>query len=345
MVSQDQIKRDFLDKPKNKQTIIDYCKKIYEEKARQKGDLFVTNYLDTLVRQVCKALKLSNPFRDRILKGLFHVALSYRVRSGMTANKAPIFHPSQHLKLIKSLWYKTQPSVSLTFANRTTAVQALICLYTFRRWIDPTRIRWEHCTITRIQNRTFLKFTLAASKTNTKGQRNEFITLQQNDSDLCPVKILKQYWQIQGCPRTGFVLPCIHEHRVFKQNALCQQWDAYVCNGHVKKGRGANKETIPCLGELNGKTSFGFYWRAAENQGWKTLPHSHSFRRAGIVIANKLKMPRDRITEFFGWKSNSEMPSLYVMEELATTNQGLAWRFTDAMANDLDCLQDISFAE
>lgn len=341
MVAQDLIKEYFLDKPKNKETIIDYCKQIYEEKARQKGDLFVTNYLDTLVRQVCKALKLSNPVRDKILKGLFHVALSYRVRSGMMANKAPIFHPSQHLKLIKTLWFKTQQNINLTFANRTTAVQALICLYTFRRWVDPTRIRWEHCTVTRIQNRTFLKFTLAASKTNTKGQRNEFITLQQNDSDLCPVKILKQYWRIRGCPRTGFVLPCIHSNRVFRRDNLFQQWDAYVCPGHVKK----DKKLVPCLGELNGKTSFGYYERAAKNQNWKVLPHRHSFRRAGIVIANKLNMPRERITEFFGWKSNSEMPSLYVMEELATTDQGLAWRFTDALANDLDCLKDISFAE
>ena len=341
MVSRDIIRNHFLDLPKTKTNIIQYCQSVYEEKARQKGDLFVTNYLDKLVRQVCSALGLSNPFRDKVLKGLFHVALSYRVRSGMVPNKAPIFHPSKHLEVIEYLWFRNQPSVELTFACKSAAVQALICQYTFRRWVDPSRIRWEHCTIATVANRTFYKFTLAASKTNTKGQRAEFITLQQNNTKFCPIKILKQYWKIQGCPKTGFVLPCLHKNRKFTPHSLCQQWDAYTCSGHVT----SDNKKVPCLGEINGITSFGYYYRAAKTLGWRIAPHSHSFRRAGIVIANKLKIPRDRITEFFGWKSNSEMPSLYVMEELATTSQGIAWKLTDALQNNLDCLNDISFAE
>ena len=341
MVAKDQIRNHFLDKPKSKENIIRFCQTVYEDKARQKGDLFVTNYLDSLVRQVCRALGLSNQTRDKVLKGLFHVALSYRVRSGMLPNKAPIFHPSRHLQVIEYLWFKNQHSIALTFANKTAAVQALICQYTFRRWIDPTRIRWEHCSIAKVANRTFYKFTLAASKTNTRGQRAEFITLQENGTKLCPIKILKQYWKIQGCPKTGFVLPCLHRQRTFTPHSLFQQWDAYTCNGH--RSNGTSK--VPCLGEINGTTSFGYYERATKKLGWRTAPHKHSFRRAGIVIANKLKVPRDRITEFFGWKSNSEMPSLYVMEELATTSQGLAWKFTDALNDNLGCLNDISFAE
>ena len=341
MVTKDRIRQYFLDLPKSSENIIQFCQEVYEEKARQKGDLFVTNYLDLLVRQVCKTLGISNPKREKISKALFHLIVAYRVRSGMTPNKAPIFHPNHHLQVIEYLWFKNQPSTELTFASKTAAVQALICQYTFRRWIDPSRIRWEHCTIAKIANRIFYKFTLAASKSNVKGQRAEFITLQENGTKLCPVKILRQYWQIQGCPRTGFVLPCIHKDRVFKPDSLCQQWDAYVCNGHRIKGKGK----VPCMGEIHGTTSFGFYKRAAEKLGWKTMPHSHSFRRAGIVIANKLKVPKERITEFFGWKSTSEMPSLYVMEELATTSQGLAWKFADALSDNLDCLNDISFAE
>ena len=159
---------------------------------------------------------------------------------------------------------------------------------------------------------------------------------------MCPIKILCQYWQIRGCPKTGFVLPCIHKHRKFVYNDLFTVWDAYVCAGHTHT---KSKKKIPCLGEVFGITSFGYYSRAAEAQNWSTLPHRHSFRRAGIIIANKLKMPRERITEYFGWKHDSEMISLYTNNELATTNQSLAWKFSDAIKNNLICLNDISFTE
>lgn len=341
MVSKANIREHFKSLPKTQQNIISYCKEQYETLARLRGDLFVPNYLEKLVRQVCLALGLSNPTRDKILRGLFHVMLSYRVRAGIQTNKAPIFHPNTHLKLISHLWFDRTPSTEMTFKHRTAAVQALLCLYSFRRWIDVTRIRWEHCTRITNNGRIFLKFTLAASKTNCKGKRDEFVTLQQNDTDLCPVRILTQYWRIRGCPKTGFILPCVHRDRKYLANNLFPEWDAYVCKGHVKK----NKQKIPCLGEINGLTSFGFYKRAASNQKWKTLPHSHSFRRGGIIIANKLKMPRERITEYFGWKHDSEMISLYTNNELTTTSQGLAWKFSDALGNDLACLNDISFAE
>ena len=339
MVSQDEIRKYFQNRRKSKQNVIEFCQLQYEHKARIKGDLYVSNYLETLARQVCKALRTSNTFRNKVLRGLYHVLLSYRVRAGMQSNKAPIFHPEKHFQLIRYLWHRRQPSVDKTFACRTTAVQAIICFYSFRRWVDATRIRWENCQVTVIQQRTFLKFTLAASKTNVRGQRNEYITLQQNDTEFCPVKILRQYWQIRGCPRTGFVLPCIHPKRQFESNSLFGHWDAYTCKGHYADG----KKKVPCLGEINGSTSFGYYQRAAKALKWPTLPHKHSFRRAGIVIANKLDIPRERITEFFGWRHDTTMISLYGGGELATTNQGLAWRFSDALSKNLECLNDISF--
>ena len=342
MVTKHRIREHFRDCPKTIKNVIAFCQEEYENIALAKGDLHVTNYLDLLVRQVCQTLKLSNSFRQKISKGLFHVALSYRVRAGMECNRAPIFHPNKHFELIEHLWLHQQPSVELTFANKTAAVQALICLYTFRRWIDPTRIRWEHCEKIVNQGRIFLKFKLSASKTNTRGKRNEYITLQQNGLDLCPIRILNDYWRIQGCPRTGFVLPCLHKNRKYEINGLCDQWNAYTCKkGHTKNKLGK----VPCLGEVNGKTSFGYYSRGAEDLNWKVLPKANSFRRAGIVIANKLEIPRERITEFFGWKSNSEMPSHYVQEELALTNQGIAWRFSDALSSQLSCLNDVTFAE
>ena len=341
MVSKSDIRDHFKLLPKTQQNIISYCKEQYETLARIRGDLFVPNYLEKLVRQVCQALGLSNPTRDKILRGLFHVMLAYRVRAGMQTNKAPIFHPRKHLQLISYLWFNQTQSLETMFKYKTTAVQALLCLYSFRRWIDVSRIRWEHCSRISNNGRIFLKFTLAASKTNCKGKRDEFVTLQQNDTDLCPVKILNQYWRIRGAPKTGFVLPCVHREREFNFNNLFPEWDAYVCKGHTQK----QKEKIPCLGEINGRTSFGFYRRAARKNKWKVLPHSHSFRRGGIIIANKLNMPRERITEYFGWKHDSEMISLYTNNELTTTSQGLAWKFSDALIDNLTCLNDISFTE
>ena len=341
MVPQDQIRQFFNSKPTTVKNILDYCQEEYEHLSRLRGDLYVTTYLDTLVRQVCKALSKSNPFRDKVLRALHPIALSYRVRSGMSCNKAPIFHPKQHFKLIKHLWFKVQPSLEITFACKTAAVQAILCLHSFRRWVDVSRIRREHCQRIEKQGRLFLKFNLSASKTNTRGQRNEYITIQSNNSDLCPVAILQSYWRIRGCPKSGFILPCLHKRKKFSHNNLFREWDTYVCAGHTK-----NKTTgkIPCLGEVNGITSFGYYERAAESLKWEVLPHKHSFRRLGIVIANKMKIPRERITEFFGWKNTSEMPSHYLQEELASTNQGLAWRFSDALEDDFQCLNDVSFA-
>ena len=341
MVSKSDIRLHFKNLPKSQSNIISFCKNEYERIARLRGDLFVPNYIENLVRQVCQTLHMSNSARDKILRGLFHVTLSYRVLGGVQSNKAPIFHPYKHLKLISYLWSKQTPSVDFTFASQTTAVHALLCLHSFRRWVDVTRIRWEHCSRIVNNGRIFLKFTLAASKTNCKGKRDEFVTLQQNDSDLCPVKILNQYWQIRGCPRTGFVLPCIHRRRTFVRNNLYSEWDAYACDGHITTKLGK----VPCLGEINGRTSFGFYQRAAKKLKWQVLPHKHSFRRAGIIIANKLNLPRERITEFFGWKHDSEMISLYTNNELTTTSQGMAWKFADALKNDLKCLNDISFTE
>ena len=342
MVPQDQIRLHFQSVPKTVKNILDFCQEEYENLARIKGDLYVSNYLDTLARQVCKALHLSNTFRDKVLRSLYPIALSYRVRAGMECNKAPIFHPKKHFELIKHLWFTKRPSVEKTFARKTAAMQAILCLHSFRRWIDVSRIRWEHCQRIEKQGRLFYKFNLSASKTNTRGQRNEYITIQRNNSDCCPVAMLHEYWRIRGCPRTGFIFPCLNENKVFCRNSLFQTWDAYVCKGHSKNREGK----IPCLGEVNGKTSFGYYERAATNTlKWEVKPHSHSFRRLGIVVANKLGVPRDRITEFFGWKNTSEMPSHYLQEELASTSQGLAWKFSDALSDNLQCLNDVSFSK
>ena len=114
--------------------------------------------------------------------------------------------------------------MEITFACKTTAVQALICLYTFRRWVDPTRIRWEHCDRIVNQGRIFLKFKLSASKSNRRGQRNEYITLQQNNLDLCPIRIYSRY------------VTC--DHKVMKFVIKCQVqmtlYLRYICIAILK---------------------------------------------------------------------------------------------------------------
>lgn len=334
-------KEFFLAMPKSEANILNFCVQEYEQKARQKGDLFASNYLETIARRVCKLLGISKIAREKILKRIPAIASAYRIRAGMHSKKAKIFHPDKHFELIKYLWTRQKTCIRQTYGGRLAAVQALICLHTFRRWVDISRIRWEHCDKIVVQGRIFYQFKLGASKTNSRGQRNEYITIQQNDTIWCPVKILHQFWKMSGCPRTGFVFPCINEQRSFTTNSLFQQWDAYTCPGHRSKEHGLHV----CLGEINGVTSFGYYQRAAKKFKWQELPGRHSFRRLGVVIANKLNVPRERITEFFGWKHDSHMLSLYLQEELATTSQGLAWKFTDALETNLSCLNDISFAE
>ena len=239
------------------------------------------------------------------------------------------------------LWFSFRKCPDHTFALKSTAIQALLCLHSYRRWVDVTRIRWEHCDRVTSPARVFFKFKLSASKTNVNGRRNEYITIQANNTELCPVRLLHQFWQMQGCPKTGFVFPCIHADRIYKRDTLCDLWNAYMCSGHHRKKSGK----LPCFGEINGVTSFGYYKRTAKKRGWNTLPHKHSFRRAGVVLANKLDVPRERITEYFGWKHDSCMLSHYLQEELATTSKGLAWQAADAMQNNWECLQDISFAD
>ena len=46
-------------------------------------------------------------------------------------------------------------------------------------------------------------------------------------------------------------------------------------------------------------------------------------------MAHAIGLSRDRITEIFGWTHNSNMPSHYLANELATTNQSLAWNMAD----------------
>ena len=335
------IRNHFNNTPASRRNIIAFCTKQYEANSRRKGSLLSPARIDQIARKVCAVLKIPKHQRTQILNGLYHVKLNFRIRSLDQVNIAPVFHPNQHLKLIRTMWSRPQNSISKQFDRQASALQALICLHTGRRWVDSCRLRWELVHKIKINNRIFIKIPLPMSKGN-HGIRNEYVTFQNNNSDLCPVKMLQQFWQIQGTPSFGFIFPCTKKERSIK-TGLFSHWTAKVCPGH---GKTAKNDPILCLGQTDSNRSFGFYQRAARAAKWKTLPHKHSFRRGGVVIAHALKLSRDRITEIFGWKHDSNMPSHYLANELATTKQGLAWNMADQIhaKQKFACLQNIQFA-
>ena len=336
------IKNHFKNMPASRQNILDFCKTEFHRESSRKGKLASPLRLDRLVRQIGRVLKLTKNIQQSVLNSLYYIKLGIRLRDGTKVNVAPVFHPQKHLDLIWKMWSRPQKSVQKQFAMQTASLQALICLHTGRRWIDSCRLRWEHIQFLQVEKRQFIKISLPMSKAN-KGTRNEVVTFQQNDTQLCPIKLLTQFWHIQGRPSFGFIFPCLARQKR-PTKGLFHHWDAYTCTGHGKNSR---KDLFECLGQVNGITSFGYYKRAAKKQGWQTLPHKHSFRRGGVVIAHAIGLSRDRITEIFGWKHDSNMPSHYLANELATTNQGLAWNIADQLSPSVNfnCLQGVHFAK
>ena len=325
----------------SRRNIIAFCNQQYRLQSKKKGHLLSPLRLDKLVRMVCSVLRKPKSEQNAILNSLYHVKLKYRIRSLEQVNIAPIFHPQQHLQLIKTMWSRPQKSALKQFNMQSAALQALICLHTGRRWVDSCRLRWELVKKVRIRNRIFIKIPLPMSKGN-KGVRNEYVTFQNNDTSLCPVKLLHKFWYIQGTPSFGFIFPCTKSNLKVKKG-LFEYWNARTCSGH---GRNANKDIIECLGQTDSGKSFGFYQRAARAAKWSTLPHKHSFRRGAVVVAHALKLSRDRITEIFGWKHDSNMPSHYLANELATTKQSLAWNMADQLQSktNFKCLKHVHFA-
>ena len=341
MVSNQQITEHFQKVPASRQNILDFCQLQFKRESSKRGKLLSPLRLDKLVRQVGKVLKLTKNLQQTIMNSLYYIKLGFSIQNGSRVNIAPVFHPQKHLELIWYMWSRPHKSIHKQFAWQTASIQALLCLHTGRRWIDSCRVRWEHVQTVHTGNRKFIKIPLAMSKGN-KGTRNEYLTFQENDTKTCPVALLHQYWKIQGCPSFGFIFPCLAKNKK-PTKGLFEHWDAYTCNGHGKNSR---DDLFQCLGQVNGITSFGFYQRAAKKVGWKTLPHKHSFRRGAVVLAHAFKLSRDRITEIFGWKHDSNMPSHYLANELATTDQGLAWNIADQIQQPakFNCIEGIDFA-
>ena len=187
------------------------------------------------------------------------------------------------------------------------------------------------------KHRVKFKFALPGSKANAKGKRNEGVSLVQDFSDLCPVKLLTIYWIISGKPKFGFVFPCIHKSAVFTTDCV-DTWESYRCKGH-KSGT----KVRPCLGQIDGNATWVTFRTAAKMAGCRVIPKRNSFRRLGCIIAHKFGLSRDQITTTFGWRFDSVMPNHYLQDELSLDQNSFATKLAESIQKDpqFSFLEDI----
>ena len=258
---------------------------------------------------------------------------------------APIFHPINLIKLIQQLWkVKNNKNLNILLAKRQTALQAMICLVTGRRWTDVIRIKWDTLEIITTAREKFIKFLIPVSKTNQIGSRVESITLRKSKTDqyLCPVDMIQKlkYWV--GQPTNGFVFKCLAPKLKWVHDDINPDWSSYRCKGHW-----TNDEKQSCLGHTSSSTSFGYLDRFAKSKKWKNIPTKHTFRRTCLLTAKQLGISRKQINEGFGWVPHSDMIRHYTAEQDFTTINAPAV----AIANQFDqklpflCLQDIKFTD
>ena len=281
-----------------------------------------------IVRSVCKLINAPVDIASAIHFKLFDCIAEYRVLGGQRTKPAELKSPLKIRKLIHELWYNTKTkakkptnfSLEKLIRRRISALLTLFCFVTGRRWIDVTRIRWDHLKFHKLPHGNFIRFFIHISKANIIGKRNESLTLAQDDSKICPVKLLVRYWILMGRPKVGFVFPCRHKNRQLKFR-FYTAGRAYCCKGHK---RGA--KIAPCLGSVDPIMSYGIMGRVALNLGFKKPPTRHTFRRLLCVMAAKIGIPRDRITQHFGWKTDSEMVAHYLMDDFSTSSKALAFK-------------------
>ena len=337
------IKKFFSERPTTVQNIIECAKLIYEYRNFKAQNILSSNYLQNLVLQVIKVTNASMTLKKQVLNNMFDTFMSYRIKSNATVAHAPTVDPVKLRSAIRHLYYDKKSkqgnhfNTERIFRNKISAMHALFCSVTGRRWIDITRIRWDAFRVQNRLDRIKIKFALAGSKANPKGKRNEGVTLVQDFSDLCPVKLLIEYWIITGRPKFGFVFPCVHKKVTFTLDCV-DTWESYRCNGHK-----AGSKMRPCLGQLNGDVSWNVFRSAAIEAGCKVIPKRHTFRRLGCIIAHKFGMTRDQITTTFGWRFDSVMPNHYLQDELALDNNGFATKLAVSIQKDpnFEFLQDI----
>ena len=340
-----QTKLFFADKPLTVDNVIILAKFYFETESLKAKKLLATKRFKAIVNIVIKILKISDPLKSKIKNSLYDTIQSYRTKNGSRVNHAPLKRPEPLRQTMINLYYRTKnPNKPLAKAfntqrilrNKIAALHALATFYSSRRWIDCTRLRWDNMQVLRIAGKFSLKFFIACSKAN-QGNRNEGITLIQDDSILCPVRLFVEFWILCGRPKFGFVFPCLHRSAKFPEMEFCDQWLSRRCKGH-KLGA----KIFTCNGEINGDVSFGVFAREARKLGFKELPTKNTFRRMGCIMAHKLNLTRQQITTTLGWKHDSDMPNHYLQDEMATSKDGLAFKLADKIRNnDFSFLDDI----
>ena len=340
-----QTKLYFADVPITVDNVIRLAKFFFETESVRAKRVLSTKRFKALVNIVIRILKIQDPVKSKIQRSLYDTIQGYRTKNGSRVKHAPLKRPEPLRQAMLDLYYKVKDSSKKygkkfsnlrILRNKITALQALVTFWSSRRWIDSTRIRWDNMEVLNIAGTISLKFFIACSKAN-HGNRNEGITLMQDGSDLCPVRLFVEFWILSGRPKYGFVFPCIHPKAKFPPSELCDQWLSRRCPGHKL---GSKKFT--CNGEIDGVASFGVFARTARRLGFRELPTKNTFRRMGCIMAHKLNLTRHQITTTLGWKHDSDMPNHYLQDEMATDKSGLAYKLSQKIrSNDFSFLDDI----
>ena len=328
------IKRYFAKRKLNKDNIFSCAKLLYEYHNFKSQNILSTGFLQKILTEVLTVTKASAALKTLVKNNTFDVFMSYRLKSNASVEHAPSVDPTKLRQTIRNLFYNQlsnkgrKISHEAIFKNKISAIHALLCSVTGRRWIDISRIRWESLIIRRNKDRIKFKFALPGSKANSKGKRNEGVSLVQDFSDLCPIRLIVIFWIITGRQKFGFVFPCIHKKVEFITDSV-DTWESFRCKGHR-----AGKKTRPCLGQVNGDTTWKNFRSAAIDAGCKILPKRNTFRRLGCLIAHKFGLTRDQITTTFGWRFDSVMPNHYLQDELSLDQNAFATRLAESIQKD-----------
>ena len=330
--------------PVNKQNVIMLAKSLFEQDSFKAGKLLSTKRFKLIVHLLIKFLNILDPLRSQIKHSLYDSIQSYRTKNGSRVNHAPLKCPIKLRQTMFNLYYskRVEKKFSKPFThdrllrNKISALHALCDFVTGRRWVDITRIRWDNMKVLRTSGKISLKFFIACSKAN-QGTRNEGVTLMEDGSDLCPVKLMTEFWINSGRPKVGFVFNCLHKKAKFPEFELCDQWLSRRCPGH-KMGA----KTFTCNGEVNGDVTYGVFRREARRLGFEGLPSKNTFRRLGCVMSHKLDLTREQITATLGWKWDSDMVIHYLQNETSTDRSGLAFKLSEKIRNnDFEFMNDI----
>ena len=335
-LSKEEVLNFFAQHQVNISNIVNFAKQVFETRSKARKTLYSTAYLIKIVRETCSILNTPMAFRTRIQFKLYDIIAQYRILGGQRTKAAEIKSPNKIRKLISTLWYaeltsakKPQPfSLEKLIRRRMVALITLFCFVSGRRWVDVTRLRWDFMKLHKLPQGNFIRFPINISKGNAIGKRNESLTLAQDDSEICPVRLLIKYWILMGRPKVGFVFSCRH-----KQTKLVKRFftsgRAYCCKGHK---RGATM--VDCLGSIDPIMSQGIMSRVAKKLGFKNPPTRHTFRRLLCVMAAKLGIPKERLCEQFGWTTTSEMPSHYLMDNFSTSTDSIAYKLASIVQSD-----------